>query len=102
MTAKGGTKSLRENSSADESRKYPMPEVINVPTKGAKVACTSRALVVIEFLLSEKFASVNVERLPVSVASRFCGACGSGVRVQLLPRAIGEVIVSSGNEYFCR
>src|SRR5215210_418396 len=97
-----GANSTRENWSAEESRRYPMPVVINVPTKGAKVACASNAQVVIEFLLSVKLASVKVERLPVKTARGFCGAVGSSVNSQLLPGLIGEVIVSSGKTYFWR
>ena len=79
-----------------------MPVVIKVPAKGARVACASKAQVVTEFLLSVKLASVKVEGLSVKTARGFCGATGFGINFQLLPGLIGEVIVSSGKEYFWR
>ncbi len=66
------------------------------------VACASTAWVVIVFLLEVKLVSVKTEARPVRTAKGDCGAAGFGTKVQLLPASMGEVSVSSGNEYFCR
>src|SRR6185369_17434095 len=94
ITLNGGTRSVRENSSADESRKYPTPVVHNAPTNGAKVACRSSPCVVIEFLLSDKLAGTNEDGLPVSCSEATSG--GETTRVQLLSKGICDVNVSSG------
>src|SRR5215213_3639480 len=101
ITLNGATKSVRENSSTEASRRYPTPVVTNAPTKGANVACRSRPWVVIEFLFPERLTSAKEDGLPVNRAEKNCKGPGSKPRVQLLSKRICDVNVSSGKEYFC-